>query len=92
MNVELTAREPFEYNHASLKAGEDFKATELHAKILVNSGRATYKTRQMEAERGAGSHDGEAGKGGAIPPSAEDEPKQRGRRYRRRDMQADDET
>ena len=97
MNVDLTAREPFEYNHANLQAGQDFKATDLHARILVNAGRAAYKTRDTKAEvpasnqdNGNSDADGSESARSSDESKPQDEPRQGSRRYRRRDMKADE--
>jgi hypothetical protein len=101
MNVDLTARERFEYNQRVVQPGDDFKATDIHAKILVNAGRATYKTRDAKAEAAAKLIADDIAKiparvtrrepSDAPPESGSDDEQKRGtRRYRRRDMQADE--
>ncbi len=86
MNTELTARERFEYDKRVLCPGDDFNATEIHARILVNAGRAKYKTRDMRAVEIAPTSDAAAD----DPADVGGKPKRGGRRYARRDMQADE--
>jgi hypothetical protein len=92
MNVDLTARERFEYNQRVVQPGDDFKATDLHAKLLVHGGRAAYKTRDAKAEEPVNSEDGTENSEPAAAPAegSTQDGSRRGRRYRRRDMQADE--